>query len=423
MDKKDDWFKLDNAAKLYPAIRRAKWSSVFRMGMELTEPIEPEILEQALLDVLPRFPTFRVQLKRGFFWYYFQNNLRRPHVQPDVQNPCLHIEERKNARFLFRVRFYGNRISLEVFHSLADGTGGLVFLKTLVARYLFLRYQVLVPAEKGVEDITIPPQPGEREDAYLRYATSRKLRARKEDKAYQLAGHPEPLSTLHIITGTLPLDRVKALAKEKNVTLTSYLAAVYLYCLYRYQEEHKGRKTRPVKVSVPVNMRRFFPSETLRNFSLFVNPGVDPAYGEYDFLEILDQVHHFLQFEITAKRLNSQMAKNVNSEKMMAVRLMPLFIKRLALGAIFHAIGESRYTSALSNLGPVELPDAMLPYVQNVQFMLGKSLYNRINAAVCSYGNKLNITFSRSLERAEVERAFFTWFVQLGVPVLVESNN
>ena len=50
----------------------------------------------------------------------------------------------------FRVLVYKNRVAVEFFHALTDGTGALVFVKTLLAEYLSEKYGLSVPAEKGV---------------------------------------------------------------------------------------------------------------------------------------------------------------------------------------------------------------------------------------------------------------------------------
>lgn len=416
------WWRLDNAAKIYPAIRTSRWSSVYRVSLELKEDIDPEILYKALRQTLQRMPTFAVRMRAGVFWYYFEPNKKPPLLYQDVQYPCAHIDAAKNNGYLFKVRYYRSRIALEVFHSLADGTGGMVFLKTLTAQYLRLRYNIKIPCTDGVLDINESAEAEETEDAYKRYVNLGKTRSRVESRAYQVKGAKEPEGVLHVITGRLPAEALIRQAKQYGATVTEYLTAVYMYAVYQQQCELPRKRYAPVKISVPVNMRRFFPSQTVRNFSLFVNPEIDPNAGSYTFEEIVQQVHNFLQLEVNAKALNAQMAANVRSEKNLFVRVLPLCIKRAALSAYYHFAGETRFSGTLSNMGVIRLPEAMAPYVERASFILGRSKVNSNACAVATLGNSVYITFSRSIEEAQIERSFFTFLIRSGVPVCIRSN-
>jgi len=130
------WIKLDNAAKIYPAAKRRNWTALFRMSARLTEPVDPVTLRAALELCAKRFPTFTLRLRRGLFWYYLEHIDGVPEIQRDVANPCVRMDLRENRGFMFRVRYYENTIGVEIYHVLTDGTGGLCFLKTLVAEYV-----------------------------------------------------------------------------------------------------------------------------------------------------------------------------------------------------------------------------------------------------------------------------------------------
>ncbi|NLA77422.1 MAG: hypothetical protein GX851_06295, partial [Clostridiales bacterium] len=52
------WFKLDNAGKIFPGQNTNKWSNIFRISIVLKEKIDPELLERALNETMPRFPCF-----------------------------------------------------------------------------------------------------------------------------------------------------------------------------------------------------------------------------------------------------------------------------------------------------------------------------------------------------------------------------
>lgn len=415
------WYKLDNAARIYPAIRNRKWSSVYRLSVNLKEPVRPDFLQQALDITLKRIPSFAVQMKAGLFWHFFERGRERPLVQNDVSNPCVRLFGGSNGNFLFRVRYYGRRIALEVFHSVTDGSGALTFLKTLTAEYLSL-CGYPIPATHGVLDCSEGPKPEEIEDNFGKYANLKVVKSRRESKAFHLFGTDLPPHSINIVTGYIPLDKILPEAKKRQVTLTEYLAGAYIFVLYNIQKASGRKRQLPVKVSVPVNMRKFYGSTTLRNFSSYVNPGIDPSYGDYTFDEIVTLVHHFMRYEITEKHLNARLAKNVKSERNLLLRVAPLFMKNWTLSLAFKLVGERLFTSTLTNLGVVDVPEEMKPHVEYFDWMLGPPRYNKVSCAVISYEGLLSISFTRTIREAYVEREFFCFLIRQGIPVKVSSN-
>jgi len=423
MNKKEPykWYKFDNAAKLYPAIRSRKWTAIYRVSVKLYEPVDKVLLQRALEMTLNRMGVFSCRLKAGLFWYYFDINTKPPKVMSDAVNPCIRLYTKESDGYLWRVRTHSTRISLEVFHSVSDGFGGITFLKTLVAEYLKLK-GIPIPSTHGILDLDENPSEDEFEDSFLKHYNKKAVRSWKETRAYQIKGTKEPTHTLNIIRGLVSVKEMKAAAKGFNVTLTEFLVGTYLYTLYLIQKKENPRKILPVKVSVPVNLRGFFKSGTLRNFSSYVNPEINANWGEYTFEEVLRVVHHYLRSELTQKNLTAKMSKNVKAEKSIFVRMMPLFIKNFAISLIFHMAGESRITSTLSNIGMMDMPEEMAVHVDRFDVMLGALRYNSVNCAVCAFRDMLTICFSSTIKEPHVEKEFFTFLVKMGVHVKIESN-
>lgn len=418
------WLKLDNAAKIYPAAMRRNWTALFRFSANLTEPVDPAVLAKALDALLPRFPGFTVRLRRGVFWFYLEQTRDRPAPQPDVANPCVRMDLKENQHFLFRVRYYDTRIAAEFFHVLTDGTGGLCFLKTLVAEYLRLKYGADIPRSASILDCSQPPRPEELEDAFLKYA-GRATVSRREQAAWHLRGTKEPADTIHVITGMLPAEAVLQRAKALGVTLTEYLTAALIVCIDRMQRQAvpKTSRLKPVKVCVPVNLRQLFPSRTLRNFALYVNPGIDPRLGEYTFEEVAEIVHCQMRLEAAEKPLRAKFSGNVQSEKSLPLRLAPLFLKNVVMRLAFAQLGDRITSTCLSNLGRVDLPPEMARYVTRMDMMLGPLSQNRVICAALSYQGRLHLTFTSTVRETELPREFFRFLVKQGIPVKVESNN
>ncbi len=417
-----DWLYLDNAALIYPAAKNKNWTALFRLSAELSEPVVPSTLQEALNHVMQRFPAFTTRLRRGMFWFYLENAMRTPLVQKDVANPCVRMDLRRDGGLMFRVRYYGNRIAVEIFHVLTDGTGGLCFLKTLVAEYLRLRYGADIPYDDQILNCSEAPKAEELEDSFVRYARSACL-SRGENSAYRLHGTPTP-HFMHIITGILSVSSVKETAAKYNASVNEFLSAVLLCSIADIQSrEHSRRKRRmPVKVNVPINLRRFYPSKTLRNFASYVNVGLEPVYGEYSFEEAIKIVHNFMGLELTEKRLNARISTNVRSTHNPFVRFLPLPLKQLAMKTAYHFVGDRYSSSSLSNLGKTDLPEAMAQYVTRLDFMLGPLQSNPVTCACLSYKGSMIVNFTRTIQESEVERAFFTRLVKMGVHVKIESN-
>ena len=415
------WFKLDNAAKLYPAVSTAQWSSTFRVSAEFYEPVDPERLQKAANHVLKRFPSMKVCMRRGMFWYYLEENQAPFQVKPDVGHPCMPFRFKQDNGYLLRVFYFRNRISAEFFHSLTDGTGGLTFMKTLAVEYLRLDGKK-VEFDHGALNLKELPKADEIQDAFLKMPLPNVRISRKESAAYHFPATPEIPHTLRIIAASIPCDQLLPQAKAIGATVTEYLTGAILWAAYQDQEKRDPRKKFPVRVSVPVNMRAFYPTATLRNFSTFVNPGIDPRLGEYSFEEIVREVHAYLRYMVNPKLLSATIATNVADEKSIFIRLVPLAIKNLVISTIFRNAGDKLVTSTLSNLGRTEMPTGAEKLIRRFEFQLGVPSSPLCNCSAITNGNELRLIFSSNIRETTLPRDMLRFLVEQGIPVTVESN-
>ena len=422
-ERKLRWLRLDNAAKIYPAARRQNWSNVFRLSATLKENIDREVLATALDVTVRRFPSIAVRLQKGFFWYYLEQLSEAPEIREESSYPLTRMSKKETAKCAFRVIVYKKRIAVEVFHSLTDGTGALIFLKSLVAEYLQQKYGVHIPAENGVLGRLEEPSESELEDSFQKY--SGKITAsRQENTAWHMSGTPELGGFLNLTCFEVSVKDILDKAHEYKVSLTTFLCAAMMMALQKLQMEKVPNinKRKPIKVLLPVNLRNLFPSRTLRNFALYTTPEILPRLGEYSFEEICDIIVHWMGRDITKKQMSMKIAANVNSEKLMAVRVMPLFIKNIVMKTIFDIVGESKSCLSLSNLGAVKLPDEMMDYVDRLDFILGVQATAPYNCGVLSFKDKLYINFIRNIKEPELEYYFHKVLQEMGVEVLVTTN-
>lgn len=416
------WYRLDLSANVYPTLQRKNFSNVYRLSVILKEEIDPVLLQKALDLTLPRFPSFKTALRKGLFWRYLEyNNRPGPFVMPDIANPCMPISFKSGNRYLLRVYYYRCRISVEVFHSLADGNGTLCLLSTLTAVYLRLKgYEI--PDGGCILDVTKEPDPQELEDAYLRYASSRVKRPRSQGRAYRIRGHMEPFYTLNIIEGRISASEVLKLARSMQVSVTEYLNAVLLYALMQKQKDEQVLREKPLTLAMPVNLRRFFPSRTLRNFITMVYPSIDPRMGDYTFEEILTQVHHYMRYYINDKFLNADITTNAATRKSPFIRIVPLFLKDLVVRRFYIQVQDHQSSAGLTNLGVVKLPPRMAELVDCFEVLMGQPFSARTNCAIISCNDVLCVNFTSSIVETDVERYFFRKLVQDGIHVKIATN-
>ncbi len=419
--KAPDWFRLDNAGILFPGQNTSKWSNIFRCSIELKEDIEPEILKQALINILPRFPGFDTRMRKGLFWYYLEKNpVPYPIVREDIQNPCYRVKFKEGDRYLFRVYYFGKRISLDLFHAISDGYGSAHFTFTLVAEYLRLK-GAHIPPKGFVKDINETVPPSELKDAFHQYAHSNAGHAITGKKVYHPKGTPVPKHFVNFTSGIMSFSDIRRISKEKGVTITEFFAAM-LMDIHCRKQLHEQRVQKEVSVQIPINLRNIYPSDTMRNFSVVLLVKVDPRLGEYTFDELLQQVSLQLKLQRDEKKLNAMISQHVKLEKMPILKYLPLPVKNAALSVATIIGAEKTTTAYLSNLGPLSLPEEMIPYIEKIMFTPGPGIHTAARCGIATFGDKLVFTFANILQEADIEREFFTRLVKMGVHVKIESN-
>lgn len=416
-----DWFRLDNAGILFPGQNSSKWSNIFRTSVELKEDVDPDILQKALNNIMPRFPMYAVRMRRGLFWYYLEKNpLSAPIAKPDVQNPCYRVKYTESDRFLFRVYYHGRSISVDFFHAVTDGYGNSTFLFTLVAEYLRLKGNNIPPLGM-VKDITKPASKEEMRDAFPKFATSKAKASVIDKHTYIPGGTRVPKHSVNFTMGTMSFKHIHRLAKEKGVTVTEFFAAILMDIHIKRQLREKN-KQKLVAVQIPINLRNIYPTETLRNFSICLKVTIDPNLGEYSFDELLKEIALQLRLARDEKKINAAITHNLSFEKNPFIRVLPLFVKDIALGVATMVAAERTTSTYLSNLGPVKLPNEMIPFIEKIYLVPGPGMHTAARCGMATIGDNLVFAFASIIEETDIERDFFTTLVKMGVHVKIESN-
>lgn len=417
MRKRKYWYKLDNAGKIFPAVSKDDRSNVFRLSFYLDEIIDSEILEQSVNKILPRFETFAVQMKNGLFWNYFAENQKHFRVEEEPAQLCKYFKAIKNSGYMFKVYYLKNKISLETFHAISDGTGAMHFLKSIVFQYFKLRgfkleHEHLILSE-------LPYSKKESEDNFVsNYDKNNKLNL-KEEKAYHITGE-------HFRDHWVLLYKIKLNTKEfvnvvKNkysATITQYMTALLAYSIYKESVDFVGHK-KPLKIFIPVNLRPYFDSVTLRNFTLYIKSTYSSKKNDWTFEEMLELAKtHFID-QLDKHKLHGRINALVGFEKNLFIRILPLFLKTIAFKIGYNILGESINSCSISNLGICKLPTQMQDKILDVDFI--NAGYS-IATTLVSVKDHTNILLSSPLKDLSLMNFMTKMLVNEGLAVTIETN-
>ncbi len=417
-----DWIELDNAAKLFPAIISDDLTSVFRLTAGLKEPVNYDLIRKAVEITSKRFPYFNVSLGSGIFWHFLGLHSNLPRIHPEGPVPCIAFAVKRKNEPLYRILVRGNRISVEFIHILTDGAGALEFLKSLLFTYLTLSGR-----KTGTgEGLILPDTPvcnEEFEDAYNRYFKPLPS-PEKLEKSWHLPFGTSKNTVPKIIRAEIRTDEILEVSRKYKATLTEYLTSVYFNALQEIFNSVKQNKrlvrNKILRIEIPVNLRKIFPSKTMRNFSLFVMPELDMRLGNYSFEEIIRSVQYQIRQNTEEKQISRFLSSNVSYEKYFIVRILPLFIKRMAIASIYRGIASKRLTGIITNPGRVALPkeiEDMVDYFEMIPTPPNRKL--KVSCGVISFRNTLRICFFNITESALLERLIFRQLAGEGIHVKI----
>lgn len=406
------WRKLDNAAKIFPSAANGHDTNVFRIYCELNEKVEHKYLQDALDKTIEEFPIYRSVMKKGLFWYYLEDSNIKPLVEVENKYPCSRIYDKDIKKLLFRVTYYENRINLEVYHVLTDGTGAEEFLKTLVSNYLIVKYAL------GPINMTLDASIYQKaDDSYKKYYEKDKKKNNKSKRAYKFKASKTNNRELKIIEGRMPCSLLLSKAHEYNVTLTSFCVGILLKAIF--EEMPVSELKKPVVVSVPVNLRKYFDSASARNFFGVIFVSYDFSKMSHELKDIIKFVDEFLKKELDKDKIKFRMNALVGVERNAAIRIVPLFIKNMVLNIAFK-ISETFETTTVSNIGRIQMPDVFKKYIYSFGMFVST---NKIQAGICSYNDILTVSFSSCFLNTDIERRFFRTLTDMNIPVEITANN
>ncbi len=417
LKKQKYWYKLDNAGKIFPAVSQDERSNVFRLSFYLDETIDSTLLEEAVNKVLPRFETFAVQLKNGLFWNYFSSNTRHFEVEPEPSQVCKYFKAYRNRGYMFKVYYLDNKVTLETFHAISDGTGAMHFLKSIVYNYYKLRgfkidHEGKVLSEK-------PYSKKESEDNFVSNYDASKRRNLNEEKAYHLEGEHFSNHWVLMLKAKVDTKSLITLVKSKyQCTVTQFVTALLAYAIFKETVDFTGGK-KPLKIFIPVNLRPYFDSITLRNFSLYIKGTYDAKRTDWTFDNMLEITKEQFKDQLDKDKLQSRISSLVGFEKNLFIRMLPLVLKTIAFKIGYTVLGESISSCSISNLGVVDLPSGLQSRILDADFV--NAGYG-IAMTLISLKSHTNIIMSSPLKDLSVMNRMVQFLVNEGLDITLDTN-
>ena len=336
-------------------------------------------------------------------------------MKKEKKPPCsrLYIPDKKSL--LFEVSYHENRINFEVYHALTDGTGAMYFLEELVQNYLILAHpEAKLPRIKPVEEIT----PGDQEEDSFSQYYSADLPRNKEKKpaAVKLKGEKVVHEEMHILEAELPVKELHAKARERGVSITVYLTAVLLCAIH--EEIPKNKQKRPIGLMIPVNLRNYFPSQSMTNFFGWIE--ISFAFQEdTTFEDVLADVKEQFKRELTPEKIAMHMNGYVRIEKHFLVRMVPLEIKRYFLMAGAN-LGSRCITAVYSNIGILKFPEEYRNYIERFGIFAST---DSLQLCSCSYEGKMVLGFTSKLPDDSIQRNFLQILKKEEIPCREKKND
>lgn len=412
---KINWSKIDNAGLIYPGIGYDN-CAIFRLSVVLNREIDPLLLQKAVNDIVPRFPTIVSTLRAGLFWYYLDAPAYPLTVEEEKTFGCrpFRLDKRHSiARILYRKY----EIIVEVFHTATDGSGGITFLNCLVSTYLGYCGETITdrtnnphPKDKPrYEEITDSFQAAYNKGGEAQTSTQRACHIKAKKLPDNIVIHRKAVMNSSELTEA---------AHRHNSTVTQFLTACIMTSLAKHNEYTLNNDKKPLNVSVPCNLRKYYNSQTLRNFSSYFSA----HYLAGSFDDTIAQVKKDFETNLTKSYFDKMINYNLTAQRNIFMRLVPLPIKNLVLRFTFKRFGYDINSASFSNLGVVSAPKEFEKYVVRYEFAFGASLCEPIGMSCATFNGTTVLTCSSTVEDTLYERELFSLLSKEGITLCAETT-
>ncbi|RKX73183.1 MAG: hypothetical protein DRP60_12345 [Spirochaetes bacterium] len=413
-------YPLDNAAQIFVNIVSPGETTLSRIGLEMSEPVDRTRLQQAVDNIIPhRFPYFQVYLKKTLFAYVLERTDDIPRVEEDSYYTNRHVDFHK-GEFLYRFRTGGKNIALEMSHILSDGYGTLVLLLSVTAEYFRL-------AGVEVEDFPLIFHPGDPIDpkewgcAYAEVFSRKGPSIKAETQAYIPAGKAIPFERYYTARFRMNLEHIREMARDRKVTLVVFVSGIYLWAIQEiYIEDLKSGKAktgRPLRFQIPINLRRDYPTKSLKNFSYIYSPSytIETVEDAKTLDEIIELISRDIRFERHNHVVENQIRRNLRITANPLYKYMPRAVKEKFLALFYQMFARGLFSGVLTSLGELTLPPALEKRVESVDILACNSPAPGRNATMFSYKGILEVNIGSTVDNLRLEELISIKLKELGL--------
>lgn len=380
---------VDTAAIMFSSLSTEDWGRTFRYSAYFKSELDAGALKEACRQLMPYYPSLYAYLERGFFWNRLVLTDKLPEIVPEDERGMRPVTLRGDNTPDFRLTYSGNRINIECSHSLGDGKGIIIYFKALLARYQEIRNGdtgEYVTREDPAVNVT---------DAFKDYYDKDGEKEKNDgEKAFHFPEDYEDNYT-KLLFAEMSTSAVKTLAHGYNMTVTEYLTAVLMLGIIR---SNPTPVKEPITVAVPVNLRRFFPTMTVRNFTVQTFITFNPD-GRRDVTldEIIDATRGQLRAQIKPTELIKKVNKYGSLVSNPVINIIPNVIKQPVMRKMQRDT-HSGVTTIFTNYGACSLPEVLHGEIEKLQFVNGdtRSYGLAVTCSCIGWEDTLSLCYSRA---------------------------
>jgi hypothetical protein len=177
------------------------------------------------------------------------------------------------------------------------------------------------------------------------------------------------------------------------------------------------KRNLPVTISLPVNLRGFYPSKTARNFFNSVN--VTHVFDrEITLKELAAEFDTKLKGQLEPEKIQKGMDTFQTMQTFAPVRSVPLFIKQMVVRH-FTKKSNKKVSMVFSNMGVMKPPAKVAEYVENYS---GFCSTNTLFSTMFGYKDHLTLGVSSAYINTGVVKNFVRALAESGVDIKVYAT-
>lgn len=413
----DPLLEVDSYSNIFMYSTDRHAACVPRHIVRMTEPVQPILLQQAVEKTLVRFPQMALGFAKTETQYVYRRLTKKPCVLPlDGFRQRYKIGTSDTNGYLFLTGYHKNTILFEYQHTMCDGHGFDIFIRSILYRYLCLiGHDIDNDGSIIAGDTAFSWE--EKEDAYLRLRSFPASAERdfKKDGAFHIP-HEDGQDYEILTEITFPFQQLRSVAKELGASPLTVIAPIFARSIF----DVYGSDGFPQVAQIPVDLRQILPSKTLRFFICFLDLPYLDAWQRLPLTECFKQQKALLEKEMAPERLTDRALKACDTCSKLHMRTDLSLVEKNEEGRRISrdfVLGDSYL---ITNIGSFQLPPSMEPYIADYGAIL-PSAAQPVAMLISSYKGIMKLNIAQRLPKLDICRNMIKHFAQIGVKAQMMS--